>query len=112
MADCDQTIALCEEHYRRMYLYLNRVRPCDSCGEKPQRNEMFNRHCLSLNRQLEKISSELSNLSASSIVCILSISRQANSQSTTSEQSPSLNALGTIKSTSKAQNISKEKYIK
>ena len=72
LCDRDQIIALCEEHYRRMYLYLNSVRSCDSCGEKPRRNETFNRHCPSpdvVNRHLENISSESSNLSASSIVC-------------------------------------------
>ena len=126
IGDCDQTIALCEEHNRRMYLYLNSVRPCDCCGEKPRTNETFNHHCASpdiVNRHLENISSESSNLSASSIVCsncykyFLAISRQENTQSTTSEQSPSLNALETMLSqkvqelSSKAQNIGKEEYI-
>lgn len=94
--------------------------------KKSRRNETFNRHCPSpdvVNRHLENISSESSNLSASSIVCsncykyFLAISRQANTQSTTSEQSPSLNALETMLSqkvqelSSKAQNIGKEEYI-
>lgn len=126
IGDCDQTIALCEEHYRRMYLYLNSVRPCDSCGKKPRRNETFNRHCPSpdiVNKHLENISSETSNLSVSSIVCsncykyFLAISRLENTQSTISEQSPSLNALETMLSqkvqelSSKAQTIGKEEYI-
>ena len=43
--DSKESIALCKEHYRRMYLHLNPLKVCESCGEKPKRNEIFNRHC-------------------------------------------------------------------
>ena len=31
--DSQETIALCKEHYKHMYLHLNPVKVCESCGE-------------------------------------------------------------------------------
>ena len=46
---------------------------CHSCGAKPRQHELFNRHCLSpsiVNCYLNHISTEMSNLTVSSVICM------------------------------------------
>ena len=40
-----QSIGLCKQHYNQMYVTLNHAAPCDLCGTRPKRGEVFSRHC-------------------------------------------------------------------
>ena len=73
-SDGDNTlVGLCKEHYEFMYSHLHPTKACDSCGEKPKKNETFNHHCPSpsiINDRLNQISAEQSNLTTTSVVCM------------------------------------------
>lgn len=119
-----ESIALCKEHYDRMYLHLH-PKACDSCGARPRKSEVFNRHCPSpdiVNSHLHHIAAEKSNLSASSIICIScykyfqSILKQPIATSASCEPSD-LDSVSTSLAQkvedlrSKGQNISREEYF-
>ena len=107
-----------------MYLHLH-PKACDSCGARPRKSEVFNRHCPSpdiVNSHLHHIAAEKSNLSASSIICIScykyfqSILKQPIATSASCEPSD-LDSVSTSLAQkveylrSKGQNISREEYF-
>ena len=113
-----ESIALCKEHYERMYLHLH-PKACDSCGARPRKSEVFNRHCPSpdiVNSHLHHIAAEKSNLSASSYKYFQSILKQPIATSASCEPSD-LDSVSTSFAQkvedfrSKGQNISREEYF-
>ena len=63
------SIELCSDHYLQMYRQLHQPHPCSSCGGMPRKGEPFTRHCPVITNYLNHISSEIINLTDTSIIC-------------------------------------------